>query len=256
MGGNWKMHNTIPQAISLASQLKEELKCIEDVEIVIFPPFTALFVVKEVIRGSNLKLGAQNMHWEDKGAFTGEVSPLMIKDIGCEYVILGHSERRRGEPKETHELVNRKVKSALRHGLIPIVCLGESSEERENGLTEKIVTEQLKGSLTGLQPEDVQKIIIAYEPVWAIGTGETATPVEANRVQALLREEIALIWGRETAQNIRIQYGGSITSENISQLIAQPNIDGGLVGGASLLADSFVKIVKACSGTKGQEIFR
>jgi len=240
IAGNWKMHKTVPEAVSLVKELKELLTEIKDREVLVCPPFTAIYAVKSEIEGSPIKLGAQNMFYEEKGAFTGEISPLMLKDLGCSYVILGHSERRHifGE---TDELINKKVASAVKHGLVPILCVGELLEERESGKTKSVVERQLLGGLKGLKEGD--EFVIAYEPVWAIGTGKTATPEQAQEVHKFIRELLAENFGREKAERVRILYGGSVKPENIKGLMEMPDIDGALVGGASLRADSFAKIV-------------
>ena len=233
------MNCTTPEARSLAEGLRAAIQA-TPVEVVICPPFTAISTVAEVLRGSELKLGAQNMYFEEKGAFTGEIGPVMLKDLGCRYVILGHSERRR-QMGETSELVNRKASMALAQGLVPIVCVGETLDEREAGRTEQVITEQLTGSLAGLSPEVCSGVVLAYEPVWAIGTGRVATPEQAREVHASIRQAM----GPEMGQAVRILYGGSVTAENAADLLASDQIDGALVGGASLKADSFAAIVRA-----------
>jgi len=243
IAGNWKMYKTVTQAIELTNGLKRNLFDIEGVEIVVCPPFSSLDEVSEVILESNIKLGAQNMHWEDEGAFTGEVSPLMLKDLGCKYVILGHSERRQYF-SETNEIVNKKVKSALKNGLTPIVCVGERIEERKANKTFEVVKDHVKNSLKDLSKEELNKIVIAYEPVWAIGTGLTATPQQAQEVQNFIRKLLTELSDSETANNITIQYGGSVKPDNIEDLIKEKDIDGALVGGASLKIDSFTEIVR------------
>jgi len=243
IGGNWKMNKTSMEAENLVRKLILELNSYEDVETVVFPPFPYLQKVKTLLQGTGIAVGAQNMFWEEKGAYTGEVSPLMLVDVGCRYVILGHSERREYFG-ETDEKVNRKIKAALRFGLRPLVCIGEKLEERKKGLAEKVVESQLRGSLSGLNPSQISQIVIAYEPVWAIGTGETATPQQAQKMHKFIREILERICGEKIAQSVRIQYGGSVRPDNIRELMDQPDIDGALVGGASLDAISFVKIVK------------
>ena len=240
IAGNWKMHKTVPEAVSLVKELKELLTEIKDREVLVCPPFTAIYAVKSEIEESPIKLGAQNMFYEEKGAFTGEISPLMLKDLGCSYVILGHSERRHifGE---TDKLINKKVASAVDHGLVPILCVGELLEERESGKTKNVVERQLLEGLKGLKEGD--EFVIAYEPVWAIGTGKTATPEQAQEVHGFIRELLAENFGREKAERVRILYGGSVKPENIKGLMEMPDIDGALVGGASLKAASFAKIV-------------
>lgn len=247
IAGNWKMNKTIGEAIELANGLKRELYDIANLDIVICTPFTALSEISEVITDSNVDLGAQDLFWEEKGAYTGEVSGQMLKDAGCKYVIIGHSERRKYF-NETNESVNKKAKAALKTGLLPIVCVGERLEEREAGKTFDVVRDHVENSLKEIPKEDILKITIAYEPVWAIGTGKTATPEQAEEVQQFIRELLAKMYDGNTASAIRIQYGGSVTPENIECLIDKENIDGALVGGASLKIDSFSSIVKKCTG--------
>ncbi|WP_456434300.1 triose-phosphate isomerase [Thermosulfuriphilus sp.] len=243
IAGNWKMYKTIAEAQELAQGLVEACQGLEDCEILVCPPFTALKSVAEIISSSPIKLGAQNCYFEDQGAFTGEISPLMLKDVGCSYVILGHSERRHIF-KETDELINRKVKAAIKHRLAPILCLGERLEERKAGETFKVVEGQLRAGLDGLGPGDLGDLVIAYEPVWAIGTGQTATPEQAQEVHVFIREILRASWGEALAKDLRILYGGSVKPDNIDSLMAQPDIDGVLVGGASLKAESFIRIIK------------
>ncbi|HXL03998.1 MAG: triose-phosphate isomerase [Firmicutes bacterium] len=244
VAGNWKMSKTVDEAVTLVTDLKGLVKDVTDVEIVVCPPFTALSAVREALRGSNIELAAQNMHWEDEGAFTGEVSPVMLRNLGCKYVILGHSERRTYFG-ETDEWVNRKVKSALSHGLLPIICVGETLKEREEGKTEEVVTRQTKAALDGIKTNGAERIVIAYEPVWAIGTGRTASADEANRVIRIIRSVVAEVFNSRIADEIRIQYGGSVKPGNAGELFRQSDIDGALVGGASLKAADFAAIVKA-----------
>ncbi len=245
IAGNWKMNKTAEEAVELVQDLIPLVADVEDVEIVVCPPFTVLKSISTVIEFSNpnISLGAQDMHWEEKGAYTGEISPVMLLDIGVKYAIIGHSERRQYFG-ETDEMVNKKVKSALSHGLIPITCIGETIEQREAGETQRVVTTQLLKGLEGLKREDIEKVVIAYEPVWAIGTGRWATPEDANDVIRSIRALIGAQFGVETAKKVRIQYGGSVTPENIAGFMDEPEIDGALVGGASLDAESFAKIVK------------
>jgi len=242
IAGNWKMYKISAEAIDLAKKLRENLADVQEREIVICPPFTVLSAVKNIINGSNISLGAQDMHWEKNGAYTGEISPLMLIDLGCRYCIIGHSERRQYF-SETDDSVNRKTKTALECGLIPIVCVGETLEEREKNLTFKIIERQIKTGLSGLLREQGEKIVIAYEPVWAIGTGKTATPEQAEEVQSHIRKLLASVFNEQISQKIRILYGGSIRPDNIKALMSCQNIDGGLVGGASLEAKSFIQIV-------------
>ncbi|MFH0732416.1 MAG: triose-phosphate isomerase [Candidatus Omnitrophota bacterium] len=243
IAGNWKMYNTIKESVELITQLKRDLSNVEYADIAVCPPFTALSDSREILIDSNIKLGAQDLYWEKEGAYTGEVSARMLKDVGCEFVIIGHSERRKYF-KETNEDVNKKIKAALAAGLGPIACVGETLEEREHGKTFDVVKAHVHGALTGLSNEDVLKLVIAYEPVWAIGTGKTATPGQAQEVHSYIRELLTELYNEEISQAIRIQYGGSVKPENIKDLIAQADIDGALVGGASLKSDSFVGIVK------------
>ncbi|RUM40480.1 MAG: triose-phosphate isomerase [Desulfurobacterium sp.] len=241
IAGNWKMYKTIPEAFDLVRELKELVKDVNDRDILVCPPFTALYPVFKELEGSNIVLGGQNMYFEEQGAFTGEISPLMLKNAGCSYVILGHSERRHifGE---TDELINKKVLSAVNHGLIPILCVGELLEEREAGKTQEVVEKQVREGLKGID-EDAE-FVIAYEPVWAIGTGKTATPELAEEVHFFIRQILSDMFGNEKANSVRILYGGSVKPENAAGLLNMENIDGALVGGASLKAESFAKIVK------------
>lgn len=241
IAGNWKMHKTPDEAAAMIKELAPLVKD-TDVEVVICAPFTALQAVKEAAAGTNIKVGAQNMHWEEKGAFTGEVSPVMLNALGIEYVIIGHSERREYFA-ETDETVNKKVHSAFAHGLTPIVCVGETLAQREEGVTRTLVEGQTRAALQGLSLENVKNCVIAYEPIWAIGTGKTATSEDANEVIGYIRNTIADMYGKEAADAIRIQYGGSMKPENAAELMAMPEIDGGLVGGASLKAQDFARIV-------------
>lgn len=243
IAGNWKMHNTIAEAKVLVKELTSLVADAQDVEIVVCPTFTALDAVSQAIKGTNILLGAQNMYWEDKGAFTGEISPVMLKELGCTYVILGHSERRQFFG-ETNEGVNKKAKAAFNHGLIPIVCVGETLEEREQGIMQQVVSSQTKSGIAGLEEEEVGQLVIAYEPIWAIGTGKTASKEDAQEVISFIREVVAKMYGDALAHKVRIQYGGSVKSDNVQELMAQPDIDGALVGGAALKAEEFSKIVK------------
>jgi triosephosphate isomerase len=242
LAGNWKMNMTATQARELASKLIPLVSAAKDREIVLGPPFTALAAVAETIKGTDIGLAAQNLHWEDKGAFTGEISADMLLDSGCKYVIIGHSERRQYFG-ETDETVNRKLRQALRKGLLPIVCVGETLPEREAGKLNEIIGRQVTGGLKDLSAEDMKKLVIAYEPVWAIGTGRTATPEQANEVHVLIRRKVRELASADIAEGLRIQYGGSVTPENVSQLMAMPDIDGALVGGASLKPESFAALV-------------
>ncbi|AEF93031.1 triosephosphate isomerase [Desulfotomaculum nigrificans CO-1-SRB] len=242
IAGNWKMHKNIHEAMEFLQELRGKLGS-TPVEAVVCPPFTALAPVAEALKGSNIALGAQNMHWEKQGAYTGEVSPLMLREIGCKYVILGHSERRQYFG-ETDESVNKKVKAALEHGLVPIICVGETLDQREAGITEQVVATQTTGALEGLTPGQVAGLVIAYEPVWAIGTGKTASEKDAQQVNRYIRKVIADQYGAAAAEAVRIQYGGSVKPGNARALMSQPDIDGALVGGASLQVDDFVGIIE------------
>ena len=242
IAGNWKMHNTMAEAKTLVKDLAA-LVTDAQAEVVVCAPFTALAAAKEAAQGTNVKVGAQNIHWEAKGAFTGEISAAMLKEIGVEYVVVGHSERRQYFA-ETDETVNKRTKAALAAGIIPIVCCGETLEEREANITEKIVGDQVKADLADLTAEEVAGLVIAYEPVWAIGTGKTATDDQANEVCTFIRKTIAGIFGQDAADKVRIQYGGSVKPATISNLMAKSDIDGALVGGASLKAEDFSQIVK------------
>ncbi|MFQ6033053.1 MAG: triose-phosphate isomerase [Candidatus Zixiibacteriota bacterium] len=244
IAGNWKMYKTQKEAFQLASALKQRLADINSVKVVVCPPFTALASVNQATLGSNILLGAQNMHWEEKGAYTGEVSPKMLLTIGCKYVIIGHSERR-NYFFETNESVNLKVKSALGFGLIPIVCVGERLEQRDANKTEQVVENHIRGAFEDLTADLVKKCVIAYEPVWAIGTGKTATPSQANEVHLFIRELLSSMFDKGCAENVNILYGGSVKPANSKELLETSDIDGALVGGASLNADSFEKIVRS-----------
>ena len=244
IAGNWKMYKTEDEAIRLVSDLKKRLKDIDGVKIIVCPPFTALSSVREIIRNSPLLLGAQNMHWEEKGAYTGEISPVMLITAGCKYVILGHSERR-SYFHETDKSVNLKIKSALKFNLSPIVCVGEKLEEREANKTEEIIKTQIQGAYEDIINQQAEKTTVAYEPVWAIGTGKTATPQQANDVHVFIRGFIAAKYGKDTAEKISILYGGSVKPENARELLEMSDIAGALVGGASLDAGSFEGIVKS-----------
>lgn len=243
IAGNWKMNKTTGEAIELAQKLVESLKDVNDRDILICPPFTALYSVYQVIKGTNIKLGAQDVFYENSGAFTGEISPIMLKDVGCEYVIIGHSERRH-IIGETDELINKKIKAAINNGLKTILCVGELLEEREAGKTLEVVKTQLEKGLNGVSKEEMKNVVIAYEPVWAIGTGKTAKPEDAQEVHAYIRELLSKLYSKEIADETIIQYGGSVKASNIDSLMAMPDIDGALVGGASLIAEEFTRIVK------------
>jgi triosephosphate isomerase len=243
MAGNWKMNKTVGEALDLIRGLKAATSGVKDVEVAVAPPFTALYAVRKELEDSPIRLAAQNLYWEEKGAFTGEVSSLMLKEVGCHYVIIGHSERRQFFG-ETDETVNRRIKAALAQGLKVIFCMGETLKEREEGKTFSVIERQVEGGLKGLGDQEMENMVIAYEPVWAIGTGKTATPEQAEEVHRFIRGKLAKLYSREVSEEIRIQYGGSVTPENIKGLMNQPNIDGALVGGASLKAESFSKIVR------------
>ncbi len=247
IAGNWKMHKTVPQALELVEELRGLLEGEEGVEIVVAPPFTALYPVAQVLKGSVIKLAAQDCFWEEEGAFTGEISPVMLADVGCAYCIVGHSERRHIFGEGSRE-VARKARALLTHGISPIVCVGETLEERERGEALKVVGEQMEGSLAGLSGEDMARVIIAYEPVWAIGTGKTATPQQAQEMHAFLRQWAWEKFGGDVASTLTILYGGSVKPGNIQGLMAMEDIDGALVGGASLRASSFAQIVKGGKG--------
>jgi len=246
IAGNWKMYNTVQEAIDLVRELKKNVADVKGVEIVVAPVFTSLASVAAELKGSNISVASQNVYWEEKGAFTGEVSPGMIKDAGCTYAIIGHSERRQYFG-ETDETVNKRTRGALKAGLTPIVCVGETLEERETGKTMHVIEKQLKGGLAGFSAADMEHSIIAYEPVWAIGTGKTATPAQAEEVHKFIRKTvagIAGIAGAAVADGMRILYGGSVKPDNVDELMREQDIDGALVGGASLKADSFARIIK------------
>lgn len=247
IAGNWKMNKSINEAIELVNSLKRELIDIQEIDIIICPVYTALSDVSDLLIDSNISLGAQNIYWEPSGAFTGEISPSMIKDAGCKYVIIGHSERRKYFD-ESDETVNKRIKAAQSVGLIPIFCVGETLEEHEAGKTIDVVKRQLKGGLEGLENEALPKIVIAYEPVWAIGTGKTATPEQAQEVHKFIRGWLNENYSPEVAESLRILYGGSVKPANARELMQQSDIDGALVGGASLDSSSFVEIVKNSLG--------
>ena len=241
--GNWKMNKTVSEAVDFVRQLRALVADVRDTDIVVAPTFTALQAVSREIEGSNIELGAQDVFWEPSGAYTGEISPSMLRDVGCRYVIIGHSERRLYFG-EINESVQKKIKASLAMGLNAIICVGEALEEREARKTFDVVKTQVKQCLEGFSREEMEKITIAYEPIWAIGTGKTATPQQAEEVHAFIREQMGHITHRQVCEGVRIQYGGSVNPDNILDLMLQPNIDGALVGGASLKADSFSGIVK------------
>ena len=241
IAGNWKMNMLPNEAINFIQELTPLVKDTKN-EVILCVPYTDLFYALLNVQGTNIRIGAQNMHWEEKGAYTGEISAPMLKSIGVEYVIIGHSERRQYFA-ETDETVNKKIKSALAHGLKPIVCVGETLEQRENGQTEQIVTSQVGKAFEGIPASELEKIIVAYEPIWAIGTGKTATKEDANSTIMQIRKKLAEMYGQNEANGVIIQYGGSVKSANAKELFEMSDIDGGLVGGASLKADEFSKIV-------------
>ena len=243
IAGNWKLNKTPHEAIILASELKRDIVDIEGVDIVLCPPFTALADVADALTDTNIALGAQNIFWEDAGAFTGEISGPMLKDLGVSYVIVGHSERRLYF-YETNETVNKRLRAVLKNGMTPIVCVGENLAQRESNKTFDIIKDHCEGSLKGLTAEEMKNVVLAYEPVWAIGTGKTATPQQAQEVHAFIRKLLEKMYNSEIASSVRIQYGGSVTPDNVVSLMSQPDIDGALVGGASLKAPSFAAIVK------------
>jgi len=240
IAGNWKMNTTVSEAVSLVTQMIPELDKISGVGKAVCPPFISLLPVKEIIKGTSVELGAQNLYFQEKGAYTGEISPLMLAGL-CDYVIIGHSERR-GYFHETGDIVNKKIKAALKVNLKPILCVGEKLAENEAGETETVITAQLDSSLEGIAGLD--NLVIAYEPIWAIGTGRAATGDQANNTIGFIRRTLANKYGSSQAQTIRILYGGSVTAENTPEIMSQPEIDGGLVGGASLKPDQFVSIIK------------
>ena len=240
IAGNWKMNTTVAEAVGLVKEMLQGLDAVAGMEKVVCPPFISLEAVRKVIQGSSTKLGAQSLYFEDKGAYTGEISPLMLADL-CEFVIIGHSERRQYFA-ETGETVNKKIQAALKVGLKPILCVGEKLEENEAGRTEEVVAEQLRSSLSGIGVID--DLTIAYEPIWAIGTGRAATGEQANTTIGFIRHNVAKLYNEDIAQNIRILYGGSVNASNTAEFLSQPEIDGALVGGASLKASEFISIVK------------
>ena len=249
IAGNWKMNTKLEEAENLVRAMLAELDSIGSVEKVLCPPFISLAAIKELTKGTSIEVGAQNMYFEDKGAYTGEISPLMLIDL-CDFVILGHSERRQYFA-ETDELINKKVKKALESGLKPILCVGESLEDNEAGRTEQKITSQVNAGLAGISP--TSQLVIAYEPIWAIGTGKAATSKQANATINLIRSILANIWNQETAKAVRILYGGSVTGSNIAEFIAESDINGALVGGASLKADEFISIVRQTASLKSTQ---
>jgi triosephosphate isomerase len=242
IAGNWKMFKTVRESILFAQEIKGKAE-VGGVESVICAPFTNLPAIVEELKGTSVKVGAQNMHWEDNGAFTGEISGIMLKELGVEYVIIGHSERR-AYFAETDGTVNKKVHAAFRHGLTPIVCVGEKLEEREAGRTKDACRVQTLAAFEGLTAEQASRVVIAYEPIWAIGTGKSSTAEDANEVIGYIREQISGVYGRSVAEQVRIQYGGSVKPDNIREFMRQSDIDGALVGGASLEPASYIQLVE------------
>jgi triosephosphate isomerase len=244
MVGNWKMYKTVAEAVDLAKAIRAGLESRPPyLDVVLCPPFTALQAVAQALKGSRVAVGGQNLHWENQGAFTGEVSPVMLREVGCSFVILGHSERRQ-QFGETDEGVGNKARAAVAHDLTPLICVGETLSERESGRTLEIVERQVERALRHLGAEQASRTVISYEPVWAIGTGHAATPEQAEEVQAFIRKLVAISHGEPVADALRVLYGGSVKPDNIAELMAQGDIDGALVGGACLQADSFLKIVR------------
>lgn len=245
IAGNWKMYKNLQESTELLNQLKSAVPELPpNVISVVCPPFTSLLTASTLLKGSAFKVGAQNMSQHDEGAYTGEISGGMLKSVGCDYVILGHSERRQYYG-ETNDLINQKAKKALSIGLLPIICVGETLQEREAGITGQVVTTQVKGTLSGITPQDMAKVVIAYEPVWAIGTGRVATPLQAQEVHQIIRKQVAQLYDWALAEKLVIQYGGSVKPDNAADILAQPDVDGALVGGACLKSDSFSAIIRA-----------
>ena len=242
IAGNWKMFKTCSEAVEAAGQLAKLVAMISDVDVMIAPQFTALAPVSDVVRGSRVSLGAQNLFWETEGAYTGEISSVMLVSVGCKYVIIGHSERRQYFD-ETDETVNKKIKAAIKNDLVPVLCVGESEKERESKETFSVLDKQVKKGIEGFSSDDLETLVIAYEPVWAIGTGKTATTDQAQEAHQFLRSVLEKSFGNMLAKSIRILYGGSVKPNNIAELMAMPDIDGALVGGASLDPETFSKIV-------------
>ncbi|MEO0089188.1 MAG: triose-phosphate isomerase [candidate division WOR-3 bacterium] len=240
IGGNWKMNFNHLEGREFVEKLLQSIRNIEEKEIVIFPPFTTLFSVAEIIKDTKIKLGAQNTHWEDKGAFTGEISPLFLLALGCEYVIIGHSERRKYF-FESDEIINKKIKKSLSSNLKPVFCIGENLEERKTGKTLAVIESQLKKGLKDIK--ELNGMVIAYEPVWAIGTGINALPTQASEVHSFIRDFILKNYGKEVSENLRIIYGGSVNKDNIKDLLKEEEIDGVLIGGASIKLDEFIPII-------------
>lgn len=245
IAGNWKMNKNISESIDLANGIQRSVYDIDSIEIVVCPPHTSLSDVREIVGVTNVKLGAQDVYWAPEGAFTGEISCGMLKSVGCEYVIVGHSERRQFFG-ETNEIVNKKAKAVLGSGLKPIVCVGEKLDERKAGKAFQVVKDHVENSLAGITRQDMLNVVLAYEPVWAIGTGVNATKEQAQEIHKYIRELLTKMFDADLADSVRIQYGGSVKPDNIAELVSEPDVDGALVGGASLNADSFAAIVKNC----------
>ena len=243
IAGNWKMHKTVTESVELVQSLLSGLGDTKDREVLVCPPYTALHALASLLQDTPIDLGAQDVFYEDQGAYTGAISPIMLRDVGCTYTIVGHSERRQVFG-EGDELINKKLHAALGHGLRVILCVGETKEQRDGGMAEKIVTGQVHAGLAQVTAAQLTNLVIAYEPVWAIGTGDTATPADAQSMHATIRQTLTSLYDEEQAQQMRIQYGGSVKPDNVDELMAQPDIDGALVGGASLKADSFLRIVQ------------
>ncbi len=243
IAANWKMHKLVPEAVSFVTELQDRVKQYDDREVLIIPPFTALYAVQEKLTRQGFYLGAQNCSWEEQGAFTGEISVSMLKDVGCTYVLVGHSERR-NIFGETDNVINKKLISILKAGLRPVLCVGESLEEREEGKTFDVVESQIVRGLAAVSEADMLRVVIAYEPVWAIGTGRTASPSQAQEVHRFIREKVEQKYNKDVAKELRILYGGSVKPENVDDLMKEKDIDGLLVGGASLKVDSFKRIIE------------
>jgi triosephosphate isomerase len=243
MAGNWKMHKTVDESVTLVGQLRAALGDVADREILVCPPFTALYAVANALRGSNIQVGGQNLYPAVEGAYTGETSPKMLLDVGCSHVILGHSERRQYF-QESDQFINDKLKVALAHGLKPILCVGETLAQRGEGRQKTVVSMQIERGLQRVPAEGMKEVAIAYEPIWAIGTGHTASPGQADEMHSMIRNNLSGLYGEQVAQDVCIMYGGSVKPGNVDELMAQPEVDGALVGGASLDAESFIRIVK------------
>ncbi len=243
IAGNWKMHKNITETQEFIEKLNSELTLVLDIEVIICPPFTCLQAAVDICRGTAIRVSGQNMHWEKNGAYTGEISPIMLKELGVTYCIIGHSERRQYFA-ESNRTVNKKIKAALKHEIIPIICVGETLDERENGLVFAVIKQQVTEVLEGLNSSQVAGLIIAYEPIWAIGTGRTATAEDAEEIIVKIRSVITEVFGKESGQQVRILYGGSVRSDNIAGLMEKEDIDGALVGGASLQVESFLKLIR------------